>query len=59
MFNLNTKQKYEQLSRGYQSIFRIVFGLATNATITIFDEPVLGLDAVARDQFYSELINEF
>lgn len=59
IFNLNTEQKYDQLSRGYQSIFRIVLGLSANATITIFDEPVLGLDAVARDQFYSELINEF
>ena len=58
-FNLNTEQKYGQLSRGYQSIFRIVLGMAANARITIFDEPVLGLDAVARDRFYSELIEEF
>lgn len=58
-FKLNTEQKYEQLSRGHQSIFRIVLGLAANATITLFDEPVLGLDAVARDKFYSELIEEF
>lgn len=58
-FNLNTEQKYEQLSRGHQSIFRIVLGLAAKAAITIFDEPVLGLDAVARDRFYSELIEEY
>ena len=58
-FNLNTEQKYEQLSLGYQSIFRIVLGLASKAAITIFDEPVLGLDAVARDRFYGELIEEF
>ncbi len=58
-FKLNVEQKYEQLSRGYQSIFRIVLGLAANARITILDEPVLGLDAVARDLFYSELIEEF
>ena len=58
-FSLNANQKYEQLSRGYQSIFRIVLGLASNAPITIFDEPVLGLDAVARDKFYGELIEAF
>ncbi len=58
-FNLNIEQKYNQLSRGHQSIFRIVLGLATKAAITIFDEPVLGLDAVARDRFYLELIEEF
>ena len=58
-FKLNTQQKYEQLSRGHQSILRIVLGMASNAAITIFDEAVLGLDAVARDRFYSELIEEF
>ncbi len=58
-FNLNVEQKYEQLSRGYQSIFRIVLGLAARAPITILDEPVLGLDAVARDKFYGELIETF
>ncbi len=58
-FQLNIEQRYEHLSRGYQSIFRIVLGLAARAPITIFDEPVLGLDAVARDKFYLELIEEF
>ena len=59
IFDLDTEKKYDQLSRGFQSIFRIVLGLASNARITIFDEPVLGLDAVARDRFYQELILEF
>lgn len=58
-FKLNTEQQYGQLSRGYQSILRIVLGLAAKTAISIFDEPVLGLDAVARDRFYSELIEEF
>lgn len=59
LFDLKVNQKYGQLSRGYQSIFRIVIGLASNAPITIFDEPVLGLEAVARDKFYGELIETF
>ena len=59
VFKLSLTEKYEQLSRGYQSILRIVIGLASRAPITIFDEPVLGLDAVARDRFYLELIEEF
>jgi ABC-2 type transport system ATP-binding protein len=59
LFDLNVNQKYGQLSRGHQSIFRIVVGLAANAPITILDEPVLGLDAVARDKFYVELIATF
>ena len=55
-FGFETDKKYKALSRGYQSILRIVIGLASNARITIFDEPVLGLDAVARDRFYQQLI---
>ncbi len=58
-FTLYTEQKYNQLSTGNQSILRIVIGMAAKAPITIFDEPVLGLDAVARDRFYSELIEEY
>ena len=59
VFKLDRGKKYEQLSRGQQSILRIVIGMASRAAITIFDEPVLGLDAVARDRFYLELIEEF
>jgi ABC-2 type transport system ATP-binding protein len=50
---------FDKLSRGYQSIIRIIIGMASNSPITIFDEPVLGLDAVARDQFYRVLIENF
>ena len=59
LFKVNVNQKFNQLSRGYQSIVRIVIGMASNSPITIFDEPVLGLDAVARDQFYRILIEDF
>lgn len=59
IFKLDKGKKYEQLSRGQQSALRIVIGLASQAAITIFDEPVLGLDAVARDRFYLELIEAF
>ena len=59
LFSLNIEAQYGQLSRGFQSIFRIVLGLAAKTEITIFDEPVLGLDAAARDIFYSVLIEEF
>lgn len=59
VFGLRTDRKFDQLSRGHQSIFRIVVGLASNAPITLFDEPVMGLDAVARDRFYGELIQAY
>lgn len=58
-FALDKKKRYKALSRGYESILRIVIGLASRAPLTIFDEPVLGLDAAVRDLFYRELIEDY
>lgn len=58
-FELDVNKKYNELSRGYESILRIVIGLAARAPLTIFDEPVLGLDAAVRDIFYRELIDDY
>lgn len=58
-FELDLNKKHNTLSKGQDSIFKIIFGLASRAPITIFDEPIIGLDAVARDLFYRELIDEF
>lgn len=58
-FNLDKRKKYKALSRGYESILRVVIGLASRAPVTIFDEPVLGLDAAVRDLFYRELIEDY
>lgn len=59
VFELDKNKKIGQLSRGYQSILKIVISLASRSEITLFDEPVLGLDAVARDLFYRELLEEY
>lgn len=58
-FGLETHKKYKHLSRGYESILRIVVGLASRTPLTIFDEPVLGLDAAVRDLFYKELLDDY
>ena len=58
-FSLDVNKKYKTLSRGYESILRIVIGLASRAPVTIFDEPVLGLDAAVRDLFYRELLEDY
>ncbi|MDR3644171.1 MAG: ABC transporter ATP-binding protein [Clostridia bacterium] len=58
-FRLSPRKRYNDLSRGYESILRIVIGLASRAPLTIFDEPVLGLDAAVRELFYRELIADF
>ena len=57
-FGINTKQPVCKLSKGMLSMVTITIGLASKADITILDEPVAGLDVVAREDFYKELIEE-
>lgn len=58
-FNLDTNKRFKALSKGYQSIFKLIIALTLNVPYVIFDEPVLGLDANHRELFYSLLLKEF
>ena len=58
-FNLDTNKRFKALSKGYQSIFKLIVALSLNVPYVIFDEPVLGLDANHRELFYSLLLKEF
>ena len=44
-FELDSKKSYRKLSRGMKSIVSNIIGICSNASITIFDEPTIGLDA--------------
>ena len=50
-FNLDTNKRFKALSKGYQSIFKLIIALSLNVPYIIFDEPVLGLDANHRSCF--------
>lgn len=58
-FRLPTKRQVKKLSRGQLSSVGIIMGLASRAPLTIFDEPYLGLDAVARQLFYDRLMEDY
>lgn len=58
-FRLPLKRRMKKLSRGMLSSVGVVIGLASRAPLTIFDEPYLGLDAVARGVFYDRLIEDY
>lgn len=58
-FELPVKQKIKKLSRGQLSAVGVIIGLASRAEITFFDEPYLGLDAVARQIFYDRLLADY
>ncbi|HOA86316.1 MAG: ABC transporter ATP-binding protein [Microbacteriaceae bacterium] len=58
-FQLPTRPRIKKLSRGQLSAVGVIIGLASRAEITFFDEPYLGLDAVARQIFYDRLIEDY
>lgn len=58
-FQLPTKTRIKKLSRGQLSAVGVILGLASRAEITFFDEPYLGLDAVARQIFYDRLLEDY
>ena len=57
-FKLPTNKRPHKLSKGMQSILSVIIGLASRATITIFDEAYLGMDAPTRDLFYKEVLRD-
>lgn len=58
-FHLDVKQKLGKLSKGMTSMVTIIVAMASKADFTFMDEPVAGLDVVARKQFYNVLLDEF
>jgi len=58
-FRVPLKRKMKKLSRGQVSAVGVIVGLASRAPLTFFDEPYLGLDAVARQLFYDRLLEDY
>ncbi|GAA3919001.1 ABC transporter ATP-binding protein [Microbacterium invictum] len=58
-FQLPMTKTIKKLSRGQLSAVGVIIGLAARAEITFFDEPYLGLDAVARQIFYDRLLDDY
>ena len=58
-FQLPMKRRIKKLSRGQLSAVGVIIGLASRAELTFFDEPYLGLDAVARQLFYDRLLADY
>jgi len=58
-FRVPVTRRMKKLSRGQVSAVGVIVGLASRAPITFFDEPYLGLDAVARQVFYDRLLEDY
>ena len=59
LFGLDKKKKLGKLSKGMLSMVTILVAMASKAEFTFLDEPVAGLDVVAREQFYRLLLEEY
>jgi ABC-2 type transport system ATP-binding protein len=58
-FGLPRKRRVKKMSRGMISALGVIIGLASRSRLTLFDEPYLGLDAVARHLFYDRLLADY
>lgn len=58
-FELDGTKKMGQLSKGMLSMVTIIVALASKAPYTFLDEPVAGLDVIAREYFYKLLVEEY
>jgi ABC-2 type transport system ATP-binding protein len=58
-FRLPLNRRMSALSQGMLSSAGATIGLASRAPLTIFDEPYLGMDAVARALFYDRLLEDY
>lgn len=55
IFGLDLKKRLKQLSTGYNTIYKVILALASNADFVFLDEPVLGIDVNQRELFYKTL----
>lgn len=58
-FELNPKQKINQLSTGYRTIFKTIVALCVPADYVFLDEPILGLDANHRVLLYRYILEAY
>lgn len=56
-FKLPMNKKVRTLSKGMKMLFGTALGLATKAKLILFDEPTNGVDAVAKKQLLSLIVN--
>ncbi|GKV63991.1 MULTISPECIES: ATP-binding cassette domain-containing protein [Sporosarcina] len=58
-FYLPLTLKHRILSKGKRSTFNAVVGIAARCPLTMFDEPITGMDSAARRDFYRALLKDY
>lgn len=58
-FELDAGKKFNRLSLGMKTMVSTIICLASNKSVVLLDEPVLGFDAIMRTEFYDLLVESF
>ena len=58
-FRLPLTLNHRVLSKGKRSTFNAIVGIAARCPLTMFDEPITGMDAGARRDFYRALLKDY
>jgi len=58
-FGLKLSKRFKQLSFGMKTMISTIITLANNSKVILLDEPVLGFDAIMRDQFNTLLLESY
>ena len=58
-FELDGKKNFNHLSLGMKTMVSTIICLASNKSVILLDEPVLGFDAITRVEFYDMLTESF
>lgn len=58
-FELDAGKKFNRLSLGMKTMVSTIICLASNKSVVLLDEPVLGFDAIMRTEFYELLVESF
>lgn len=58
-FELKPTLKYHHLSQGMASVFNFICALSCRTKLTMFDEPILGMDVSVRKAVYEILLRDY
>ncbi len=59
VFALQPTMRFKNLSQGMVSVFNFICALSTRARLTLFDEPILGMDVTSRKKIYEILLRDY
>ncbi len=58
-FNLPFDARYDRLSKGMASTFRLILALSSRAAVTLLDEPTTGMDPSVRKDVYELILKDY